>query len=122
MRIFSIVVLVAVAALGALLGERENLADYFAQVGLLTALFCLASLTIGYGAAKAMSPEPGPGGGHLDGGRHPQHHHRADDRAASVLDSTTVAVPSAVYSVVMYVLAVAFGYAITRGERHPRLA
>lgn len=34
--------------------------------------------------------------------------------ALSVLDNTEVAIPSAVYSIVMYVLATAFGYAITR--------
>ncbi|MGW3835607.1 bile acid:sodium symporter family protein, partial [Streptomyces microflavus] len=34
--------------------------------------------------------------------------------ALSVLDSTEVAIPSAVYSVLMYVLATAFGYLITR--------
>jgi bile acid:Na+ symporter, BASS family len=34
-----------------------------------------------------------------------------------VLDSTEVAIPSAVYSVLMYVLATAFGYLVTRGRR-----
>lgn len=37
--------------------------------------------------------------------------------ALSVLESNEVAVPSAVYSVLMYVLATLFGYAITRGRR-----
>jgi BASS family bile acid:Na+ symporter len=36
--------------------------------------------------------------------------------ALSVLDSTEVAIPSAVYSILMYVLATAFGYLITRGR------
>ena len=36
--------------------------------------------------------------------------------ALSVLDSVEVAIPSAVYSIVMYVLATAFGFAITRGR------
>lgn len=117
-RIFSIVVLVVVA-LAALLGERANLAGYAQQVGLVTALFCLASLSLGYGGARLL---------------------RLDDRqsiacamevgihnttialtiALSVLESTTVAIPSAVYSVIMYVFATAFGYALThRGTRLP---
>ena len=35
--------------------------------------------------------------------------------ALSVLDSTEVAIPAAVYSILMYVLATAFGFLITRG-------
>ncbi len=46
-RVFSIVVLVAVAV-GALLGERENLGDYLRQVGLVTGLLCVLSLSLGY--------------------------------------------------------------------------
>ena len=38
--------------------------------------------------------------------------------ALSVLDNTEVAIPSAVYSIVMYVLAALFGYAISRRVRH----
>ena len=114
-RVFSISVLVLVSV-GAILGERENIAGYIEQVGLVTGLFCLASLSLGYTGARLL---------------------RLDDRQAiacsmeigihnttialtialSVLDSTEVAVPSAVYSVLMYVLATAFGYAITRGRR-----
>lgn len=52
-RIFSIIVLVVVAV-GALLGERENLVDYFQQVGLATGLFCLISLTLGYLGARLL--------------------------------------------------------------------
>ena len=37
--------------------------------------------------------------------------------ALSVLDSTEVAIPAAVYSILMYVLATAFGFAITAGRR-----
>jgi BASS family bile acid:Na+ symporter len=36
--------------------------------------------------------------------------------ALSVLDNTTVAIPAAVYSIVMYVLATAFGFLITRSR------
>jgi BASS family bile acid:Na+ symporter len=111
-RIFSIVVLVVVAV-GALLGERENLADYLRQVGLVTGLFCLASLTLGYAGARllrlgerqavAVSMEIGIHNTTI-----------ALTIALSVLDSTEVAVPSAVYSILMYVFATAFGFAITR--------
>ncbi|GAA0570987.1 bile acid:sodium symporter family protein [Actinomadura livida] len=111
-RIFSIVVLVGVS-LGAILGERENIVDYVREVGLVVTLFCLASLTLGYTGARlfrlrreqaiATSMEVGIHNTTV-----------ALTIALSVLDSTAVAIPAAVYSIVMYVLATAFGFAITR--------
>ena len=113
-RIFSIVVLVLVSV-GALLGERENLGDYARQVGLVTGLFCLASLTLGYtGARLARLDERQAVACAMEVGIH--NTTIALTIALSVLDSTEVAIPSAVYSVVMYVLATAFGLALTRGR------
>jgi BASS family bile acid:Na+ symporter len=111
-RIFSIVVLVVVAV-GALLGERENLADYLRQVGLVTGLFCLASLTLGYAGARLLRlDERQAVAVSMEIGIH--NTTIALTIALSVLDSTEVAVPSAVYSILMYVFATAFGFAITR--------
>jgi BASS family bile acid:Na+ symporter len=111
-RIFSIVVLVVVAV-GALLGERENLLDYIRQVGLLTALFCLISLSVGYAGARLFRlTRPQAIATSMEVGIH--NTTVALTIALSVLDSTTVAIPSAVYSVFMYVLATAFGFAISR--------
>ncbi len=113
-RIFSIVVLVIVAV-GALLGERENLGDYLEQVGLLTAIFCFLSLTLGYVAAKVMRLDERQSiACSMEIGIH--NTTIALTIALSVLDSTEVAIPAAVYSIVMYVLATAFGFAITRGR------
>ena len=53
-RIFSIVVLVAVS-LGAILGERDNIMDYTREVGLVVTLFCLAGLTLGYTGAHCSA-------------------------------------------------------------------
>ncbi len=113
-RVFSITVLVVVAV-GALLGERENLADYLQQVGLVTGLFCLASLTLGYVGARALRLDERQAiAASMEIGIH--NTTIALTIALSVLDSTEVAVPSAVYSVLMYVLATAFGLAITRSR------
>ena len=113
-RIFSIVVLVLVS-LGALLGERENVVGYVEQVGLVTGLFCLASLSLGYGGARLMRLEQRQAiACSMEVGIH--NTTVALTIALSVLDSTEVAIPSAVYSVLMYVLATAFGYTITRGR------
>ena len=117
-RVFSITVLVIVAV-GALLGEREHLADYFQQVGLVTAIFCLASLSLGYGGARLLRLDERQAiASSMEVGIH--NTTIALTIALSVLDSTEVAIPSAVYSVLMYVFATAFGYAITRNQ--PRRA
>ncbi|MEU3974091.1 bile acid:sodium symporter family protein [Streptomyces bacillaris] len=111
-RIFSILVLVVVSV-GALLGERENLADYMQQVGLVTGIFCLASLTLGYAGARLLRLDKRQAiASSMEVGIH--NTTVALTIALSVLDSTEVAIPSAVYSVLMYVLAAAFGYLITR--------
>jgi BASS family bile acid:Na+ symporter len=114
-RLFSVSVLVLVS-LGALLGERENLGGYVEQVGLVTGLFCLISLTLGYGGARLLRLDQRQAiASSMEVGIH--NTTVALTIALSVLDSTEVAIPSAVYSVLMYVLATAFGYTITRGRR-----
>ena len=114
-RVFSIVVLVAVSV-GALLGERDNLADYLEQVGLVTGLFCLASLTLGYVGARAMRLDQAQAvASSMEVGIH--NTTVALTIALSVLDSTEVAIPAAVYSILMYVLATAFGFTVTRLHR-----
>ncbi|MCL7425362.1 bile acid:sodium symporter family protein [Streptomyces sp. YS415] len=111
-RIFSIAVLVIVSV-GALLGERENLADYTQQVGLVTGIFCLASLTLGYAGARLLRLDKRQAiASSMEVGIH--NTTVALTIALSVLDSTEVAIPSAVYSILMYVLATAFGYLVTR--------
>ncbi|WP_123665512.1 bile acid:sodium symporter family protein [Actinocorallia herbida] len=111
-RVFSIVVLVVVAV-GALLGERENIGDYVRDVGAVTGLFCLLSLTLGYFGARVMRLSEGQSiASSMEVGVH--NTTVALTIALSVLDNTEVAVPSAVYSIMMYVLATAFGVLITR--------
>ncbi|MDQ4112085.1 MAG: bile acid:sodium symporter family protein [Actinomycetota bacterium] len=113
-RIFSIVVLVLVAA-GAILSERENIAGYLREIGVVVTLFCAASLCLGYlgarvfrlGQAQAVATS-------MEVGIH--NTTIALTIALSVLDNTTVAIPAAVYSIVMYVLATAFGFLITRSR------
>lgn len=117
-RIFSIIVLVVVA-FGAILGEKENIGDYFEQVGLLTALFCLISLVSGYVLARGLNlSQEQAVATSFECGIH--NTTIALTIALSVLDSVPVAVPSAVYSIVMYLIATAFGFVISRGRRDTR--
>ena len=111
-RIFSILVLVIVAV-GALLGERENLGDYLRDVGVVVALFCLCSLILGYAGARIFRLNRGQAiASAMEVGIH--NTTIALTIALSVLDSVEVAIPAAVYSVFMYIFAPIFGVTITR--------
>jgi BASS family bile acid:Na+ symporter len=111
-RVFSIIVLLIVAV-GALIGEREEIAGYAQQVGLVTGIFCLASLSLGYSGARIFRLDERQAiACAMEVGIH--NTTVALTIALSVLESTEVAIPSAVYSVLMYILATAFGYVITR--------
>ena len=111
-RILSAVVL-AVVIVGTMLAERENLVGYLRQVGVITLLFCLVSLTVGFlvprlfgvvrRQAIASAFEIGVHNATL-----------AIAVAIGVLDSVELAVPAAVYGVVMFPVAALFGWAMVR--------
>jgi BASS family bile acid:Na+ symporter len=111
-RIASAVVL-ALVIIGTIVAERDNITGYISDVGLPALLFCLASLTLGFlvprlfgvvrRQAIASAFEIGVHNGTL-----------AIAIAISVLDSVELAVPAAVYSVIMFPAAAVFGWLITR--------
>lgn len=113
-RIGSAVVL-ALVIVGTVIAERENVGGYLADVGIVVLIFCLLSLVIGYVVPRtsgitdrqsiACSMEIGIHNSTL-----------AITIAISLLDSTRIAVPAAVYGVVMFPVAALFGWAITRGR------
>jgi BASS family bile acid:Na+ symporter len=106
-------VILAILVLGILLDQRENLGDYLADVGLVAALFCAASLVAGYlipkaagvveAQAVASSMEIVVHNGTL-----------AIFVAVEVLDSTEISVPAAVYSLLMFPLAALWGAFVSR--------
>jgi len=114
-RILSAVVLVLVIA-GALVAEREDLGTYLADVGIVASLFCLCSLTagfvvprlfrVGYRQAVASAFEVGIHNSTL-----------AIAVALTVLGDERLAVPAAVYGVLMFPLAAGAGYVLARGAR-----
>lgn len=111
-RIFAIVFLLIIIA-GAIFTERENLLAYLGQIGFATALFCAISLTVGYFVprlfgissyqARACAFEIGIHNSTL-----------AMTIALTIMASTTIAMPAAVYSIFMYIFATIFGILITR--------
>ena len=114
-RILSAVVLVLVVA-GTIVAERENFLGYFADVGLPALILCLISLSAGFLVPRALGVvqrqaiasafEIGIHNGTL-----------AIAVAISVLGSVELAVPGAVYSVIMFPAAALFGLAFTRTMR-----
>lgn len=116
-RIFAVVFLILII-IGAVLKERHNITEYFAQIGIATALFCLCSLLIGYFVprlfginhfqAKACSFEIGIHNSTL-----------AMTIALTIMASTTIAMPAAVYSIFMYVFAAILGTLLNRYYKEP---
>lgn len=112
LRIFAVTFLILII-IGAIVSERANIMTYLTQVGLATVLFCIFSLTIGYFVprlmkinaqqARACAFEIGIHNSTL-----------AMTIALTVLSSTAVAMPAAVYSIFMYIFAAIFGVLLNR--------
>ena len=113
-RIVSVVVLAAVI-IGTVVSERENLGPYLAATGLIAAVFCALSLAVGYAIPHlAKVPHRQAIATGFEVGVH--NSTLAITLAISVLGSTDIAVPAAVYGVVMFPVATVFGWLITRAR------
>lgn len=111
-RIASALVLAAVIV-GALLAERENLADYLADVGLVATAFCAISLALGYALPKAVGINARQSlSSAFEVGIH--NSTLAIAVAVNVLEDETMAVPAAVYGVLMFPLALVAGALLRR--------
>lgn len=111
-RIGSAVIL-AVLVLGILLDQREDVADYLADVGLITALFCAISLVVGYVVPKAFGVTgPQAIASSMEVGVH--NATLAIFVAVEVLDEVEISVPAAVYSLVMFLFAALWGTWVSR--------
>jgi len=119
-KIVSVVVLVAVIA-GTVLRERDNIADYFVAVGLAVIIFNVAGLVIGYGAPRlaGVGRRESIAVG-MEIGIHNSTLAITIAISPALLNNTEMAVPAAVYGIVMFFTAAAFGYLVTRQrERVP---
>ena len=111
-RIASAVIL-AVLVLAILLGELENVADYFAAVGAVAALFCAASLVVGYVVPKALGITDAQAiASSMEIGVH--NATLAIFVAVEVLGEVEISVPAAVYSIFMFVFAAIWGMFVSR--------
>jgi bile acid:Na+ symporter, BASS family len=119
-RIGSALVL-SLIIVGTMVSERDHLVEYFADLGPVAVVFCLVSVTLGYAVPRAL----GVGASQsiatsMEIGIH--NSTLAITVAISVLGSVELAVPAAVYSIAMFVVAPVFGAVVSRrrsGERAP---
>lgn len=119
LRIFAVSFLILII-IGAITKERHQILEYLAQVGLATVLFCLCSLLIGYfvprllginsAQARACAFKIGIHNSTL-----------AMTIALTVMASSTVAMPAAVYSIFMYVFAAVFGMLLNKFAPQPKV-
>lgn len=117
LRIFAVSFLILII-IGAIAKERHQILEYLAQVGLATILFCLCSLIVGYfvprllginsAQARACAFEIGIHNSTL-----------AMTIALTVMASSTIAMPAAVYSIFMYVFAALFGILLNKFSPQP---
>ncbi len=119
-KILSVIVLVAVIA-GAILKERENIADYFIAVGLAVLAFNVLSLIVGYGVPRIFGVDhKGSIAAGFEIGIHNSTLAITIAVSPALLNSTEMAVPAAVYGIVMFFTAAAFGFLI-RGKRQAQV-
>ncbi|MBC8071762.1 MAG: bile acid:sodium symporter family protein [Deltaproteobacteria bacterium] len=112
-KLLSAVVLLLVV-LGAVLKERAHIGEYFQQVGVAALAFNLASMAVGYfiprllGIAErqaiAIGMEIGIHNGTL----------AIAIAGPTVLNNSTMAIPPAIYSLIMFFTAAAFGWLVSR--------
>ncbi len=118
-KIASIVVLVGVIAV-AVFQERDNVLGYVRDVGLVALLLCVASLTIGYFVPRAARIEKRQAiASAFEIGVHNSTLAITIALSPALLDSTEMAIPAAVYGILMFVPAGVLAYLFAR-ERQPQ--
>lgn len=111
-RIGSAVIL-AVLVIGILVDQRADIGGYVADIGLVAALFCAISLVAGYAVPRVLGVSGRQSiSSSMEIGVH--NSTLAIFVAVEVLDSTEISVPAAVYSIIMFVFAAAWGSWVAR--------
>ncbi len=114
--LFLVLIVIATA-----IGERHNLVRYFTEVGLAALVFNLVSLGVGYFVPRLVRlgrPQAVAIG--MEIGIHNGTLAIAIASSPSLLNNTAMSIPPAVYSVIMFLTAAAFGYWVSRGKAAPQ--
>ncbi len=114
-RIMSAVFLVLVIA-SAIAKERHTILGFFQQVGLAALAFNLASMTVGYFVPRAAKVERKQAIAiGMEIGIHNGTLAIAIASSPRLLNNGTMAIPPAIYSLIMFFTAAAFGWIVSRG-------
>lgn len=109
-RILSVVFLILIV-IGAVMKERANLGGYFREVGIAALVFNLASLSVGYFVPLlARIPHRQATAIGMEIGIHNATLAIAIASSPRLLNNSTMAIPPAIYSLIMFVTAAGFGY------------
>lgn len=121
-KVLSVIVLVTFIT-GAVLKEREILAEYLIVIGAVALLFNVASLMVGYGVPRlAGVPKPESIASGFEIGIHNSTLAVTIAASPALLNSTEMAVPAAIYGVFSFFTAAAFGYLVRQRQRqHPEV-
>ncbi len=118
-RILSAIVLAAVI-IGAIVQERERLGGYLASVGLVALLFSAISLAVGYWLPRLFHVERRQAiASGMEIGIHNSTLAITIALSPSLLANSTMAVPPAVYGVLMFGTTLVFGYLVRRRVSEP---
>lgn len=115
-RIASVIILLVVIA-GSIVSNRVLLAENFGQLSLITVIFCLCSLTLGYLLPRTLAVSQSQSiASSFEIGIH--NATLAIVIAQTVIGSVEMSLPAGVYGVLMFFLAAGFGFLIRgRAER-----
>ncbi|KGN32628.1 bile acid:sodium symporter [Knoellia sinensis KCTC 19936] len=104
-------VLLFLVIIGAMIGEKDNIMGYLADVGFVAALFCVISLSVGYAVPRLLGvTEDQAIASGFEIGIH--NSTLAIAMAITVLESTEMSIPPAVYGILMFPIAAAFGVVV----------
>ena len=113
-RIVSALFLVLVIA-ASIIRERAHLGEYFQQVGLAALAFNLTSMAVGYFIPRLVRVEPRQAVAiGMEIGIHNGTLAIAIASSPSLLANSTMAIPPAIYSLIMFFTAGAFGWYVSR--------
>ena len=111
-RIASMIIL-AIVIVGALISNRELFFDNLGRLAAITVLFCALSLTVGFFVPRLFRVEPRQAvASSFEIGIH--NATLAIVIAQTVLGNVEMSLPAAVYGVLMFFVALAFGFLIRR--------
>jgi bile acid:Na+ symporter, BASS family len=115
-RLLSAAVLVIIIV-ATMLKEREHLLEYFAQVGLPALAFNLVSMGVGFFLPRLLRlPHKQATAIAMEIGIHNGTLAIAIASAPTLLNNSVMAIPAAVYSLIMFFTAAAFGAYVTRSQ------